>query len=106
LERFAAKKANATGKNDDFLSLKGQKGQLEMEGITSTFVNDMIGFKCTHYSVTESNGNVDVIITKKTNNREYSFGVRTKDSSATKGKDYEAIDDILRMGASDVEFKL
>lgn len=32
LERFAAKKANKVGKNNDFLTLKGNiKGQIEMD---------------------------------------------------------------------------
>jgi hypothetical protein len=41
-----------------------------------------------HYSVTESNGTVDIAIIKKENSREFTFGVRTRDGSATAGKDY------------------
>ena len=59
-----------------------------------------------HYSVTESNGTVDIAISKKINNREFTFGVRTKEGSATAGKDYEHFDDVIRMAASEVEFKL
>ena len=68
LERFAAKKANNISHAKDFISMKGQKGQLEEEttaGIDN--LNDNVGFKYLHYSVTESNGTVDVIIQKKTN---------------------------------------
>ena len=68
LERFAAKKANNLNNAKDFLSLKGQKGQLEH---STTYgmenLNQYIGFKCLHYSVTESNGTVAVTIEKKKN---------------------------------------
>jgi len=51
-------------------------------------VNETIGFKCLHYSVTESNGNVEVTIVKKSNNIEYAFGVRTVEATASVDKDY------------------
>jgi hypothetical protein len=47
----------------------------------------MIGFKCLHYSVTESNGTVEVLITKK-KRVEYTFGIRTAEITATSPKDY------------------
>lgn len=96
----------ATGKTEDFLSLKGQKGQLENEMVTSTNVNDNIGFKCLHYSVTESNGTVDIVITKKENTREFTFGVRTRDGEAIAGKDYEAYDELIKLGAQEVEYRI
>lgn len=48
----------------------------------------MIGFKCLHYSVTESNGTVEVIIVKKKRTVEYTFGIRTVELTATSPKDY------------------
>ena len=47
----------------------------------------MIGFKCLHYSVTESNGTVEVIIHKK-RSVEYTFGVRTVEITAKTPKDF------------------
>lgn len=40
--------------------------------------NDHVGFKCLHYSVTESNGSVDITIIKKIQTGEITFGVRTR----------------------------
>ena len=77
--------------------------------MTSLNVNDMIGFKCMHYSVTESNGTVDIAITKKDNSREFTFGVRTVDDvegSAQVGKDYVFFDELIKMGPSEVEYRV
>jgi hypothetical protein len=49
--------------------------------------NDMIGFKCLHYSVTESNGHVELTIIKKVN-QEMRFGYRTVSDTAVSPKDY------------------
>lgn len=89
LERFAAKKANNLNNAKDFLSLKGQKGQLENKGTHGLDdVNEMIGFKCLHYSVTESAGHVVITVIKKSSSVEYTFGVRTIAGTAMIGKDY------------------
>ena len=37
----------------------------------------MIGFKCLHYSVTESAGYVEVTVVNKNENQEVAFGIRT-----------------------------
>lgn len=58
--------------------------------------NEFIKFKCLHYSVTESNGTVDITIIKNTQN-EFKFGCRTVDDSATAGKDYTAVDQVVTM---------
>jgi hypothetical protein len=68
LERFAARTANKIGPSKDFLSLKGQKGQIENIGDKVEKENDKIGFKCLHYSVTESSGFVEVTVVKKNRN--------------------------------------
>lgn len=48
----------------------------------------MVGFKCLHYSVTESNGHVEVVIVKKVLNQKLVVGVRTRDDTAVSPKDY------------------
>jgi hypothetical protein len=65
LERFAARSANKIGPSKDFLSLKGQKGQIENIGGKVEQENELIGFKCLHYSVTESSGFVEITVIKK-----------------------------------------
>jgi hypothetical protein len=48
------------------MKIKGSKGQLEHSSKTDKVkvMNDMVKFKCLHYSVTESNGTVDITIVK------------------------------------------
>jgi Ca2+/Na+ antiporter len=65
LERFAARKENKVGANKDFIEIKGVKGQIENTGAKVENANDIIGFKCLHYSVTESSGHVTLTIVKK-----------------------------------------
>jgi len=67
--------------------------------------NENIGFKCLHYSVTESNGTVAVTIVKKRKGVEFTFGIRTKDMTATAPKDYSTEDKIITMKANDQEYK-
>jgi len=67
LERFAYRKRNANNAGE-FIRIKGAKGQLEHDEQAKKTVKDMneyVGFKCLHYSVTESNGHVEITITKK-----------------------------------------
>jgi len=66
-------------------------------------VNKTIGFKCLHYSVTESSGEVKVTIKKKKAGSEVNFGVRTKDGSAVAGKEYDAIQESYVMEGKDQE---
>jgi hypothetical protein len=74
----------------EFLKIKGTKGQIDHSaGIDSIKdANDILGFKCLHYSVTESTGHVEVTVVKKVPGQEVTFGVRTIDDSATHPKDY------------------
>jgi Ca2+/Na+ antiporter len=64
LEKFAYKKANKIGKNADTFEMKGMKGQIEEDapGSNSKNNHDMVGFKCLHYSVLESSGNVELTV--------------------------------------------
>lgn len=67
LERFAYRKRNAAN-SKDFVRIKGSKGQLDHDEEMRRDIkelNDLVGFKCLHYSVTESNGHVEVTIVKK-----------------------------------------
>jgi len=90
LERFAARSAGAMGKHKDFLALKGTQGQIEGQTAAKLEnVNELVGFKCLHYSVTESNGFVEITINKKNTSQEISFGCRTIDGTALENKDYE-----------------
>ena len=67
--------------------------------------NDVIGFKCLNYSVTESNGNVEITILKKVTN-EITFGYRTIDDTAKAPKDYAQVEEIVTMKKRDTEFKI
>ena len=85
LERFAYRKqAGMHGGNKDFIKVKGSKGQIDHSAGTENLkeVNQDLGFKCLHYSVTESAGHVEITILKKSPGVDYTFGVRTKDDSA------------------------
>jgi solute carrier family 8 (sodium/calcium exchanger) len=73
---------------------KGMKLQQEEEMADSQKQNELnsqIGFKCLHYSVTESAGVVKIIILKKSDGA-MSLKVRTVDGSAQAGEDYFPID--------------
>ena len=92
LERFAYRKQAGIGNNKEFVKLKGQKGQISHEPAANQKIeseNELIGFKCLHYSVTESNGTVEICIVKKVINQEITFGYRTVPDSAVDPKDYE-----------------
>ena len=65
--------------------------------------NHTIGFKCLHYSVTESSGEVKVTIVKKKANSEIHFALRTRDGSAVAGREYEAIQESCIMNEKEQE---
>lgn len=77
-----------------------------MENTPSTPVlqeNELVAFKCLHYSVTESAGSMTVTITKKSPNADYTFGVRTKEGTAKAGKDFDSIDEVCTMKKRELE---
>jgi len=91
LERFAYRHQGAINHNKDFIMLKGHKGQVEMQKDGDNKIvngNDMIGFKCLHYSVTESNGHVELTVIKKVP-QVLRFGYRTVSDTAVSPKDYQ-----------------
>lgn len=103
-ERFAARKANQVGATKEFMDIKGQKFQMENE--TSSPVvqeNEIIAFKCLHYSVTESAGVCSVTIVKKQPNLECVFGIRTREGTAKAGTEYEHIDEVQTIGKREQE---
>jgi len=59
--------------------------------------NPLIGFKCNHYSVTESAGHVEVTIIKKNANQECTFGIKTCEGTAKQGTEYEHLDEVVTM---------
>lgn len=74
--------------------MKGAKGQIDHDDTKVEVENDQIGFKCLHYSVTESNGFVEVSILKKVQT-DLTFGVRTVPDTATHPKDFTHIEEII-----------
>jgi hypothetical protein len=92
LERFAFRKQANLSKGNEFMALKGIKGQIEHDEIEDHHdLNPIIGFKSTKYSVTESSGNVQIKIIKKIDG-EYTFSYRTVDGTAIDSKEYVAVE--------------
>ena len=97
-ERFAARKANQIGATKEFLEIKGQKFQIENSPTTPLKQeSELLSFKCLHYSVTESAGSMNITIVKKNINTDCTFGVRTRESTAKQGKDFDQIDEVITM---------
>jgi len=65
-----------------------------------------LGFKCLHYSVTESNGTVEITIIKKVQNQELTFGYRTVEDSAKPPKDYIHVEEVVTLKKRDNEVKV
>jgi len=63
----------------------------------------MIGFKCLHYSVTESAGYVEVTVIKKEATMEFTFGIRTLNGTAKEGSEFESLNKIVEMSKNDTE---
>jgi len=107
LERFAYRRqAGTLGANKEFIKLKGTKGQIDHDDNSKVDVeNDEIGFKCLHYSVTESNGNVEITIIKKVA-KDLTYGFRTVADSAIAPKDYTHCDEQFTMSRKETELKI
>lgn len=103
-ERFAYRRANQISGNKDFLAVKGQRFQVENQPTRPVKrENKVIGFKCMHYSVTESAGTVKIAIKRKTLHQELSFGVRTREDTAKVGRDYDHIDNVITLKENEEE---
>lgn len=108
LERFAYRKqAGVHANSKEFIKLKGSKGQIDHSAMADKvkISNEFIKFKCLHYSVTESNGTVDIIVEKKVAN-EFTFGYRTVDDTAKAPKDYQHVDQVVTMRKQEKELKI
>lgn len=86
--------------------VKGEKNIEELKTAHDEFqkheLNPKIGFRCLHYSVTESSGVLRVIVLKKNPEEQVKFGVRTVDGTANAGVDddagdYQKVDEIMTM---------
>jgi hypothetical protein len=106
LERFAFRKTANLSKGNEFMAIKGIKGQIENDEFEETSeLNPNIGFKSTKYSVTESSGSVEITIIKKIN-EEFTFTYRTADDTATDSKEYVAKEETVTMGSDEKEHKI
>ena len=85
---------------------KGEQNIEELKTAKDEFhkheLNPMIGFRCLHYSVTESSGVLRVIVLNKNPEEKIQFGVRTVDGTANAGVDddagdYQKVDEIMTM---------
>ena len=66
-------------------------------------VNELLAFKCLHYSVTESAGTCSVTIVKKTQNFDVVFGVRTIDGTAKAGSEFAPLDEVQTISKKETE---
>lgn len=96
IERIAYRRQAGPGGHKQFVKLKGTRQQLEHKVQPSARQNPNVGFKCLHYSVTESSGFVEVAIVKKVN-EEMVFLVRTLDDTAKAPEDYTALHQMVSM---------
>jgi len=105
LERFEAKRAAGISNNKEFLDIKGTeglKGQMAAIGVAAEIKNENIGFKCMHYSVTESNGFVEITVVKRVTS-DFTFGIRTVEDTAKMGSEFEAFNKIIEMPGRQME---
>ena len=106
LEKFAYRKRDKRNAAE-FAKIKNETGQLENEtGKLAENPNPDFGFKCLHYSVTESAGHVEVTILRKNFNSPDTIGVRTIDGTAEQPKDYGKIDQQVQFKAGQEEAKI
>ena len=90
---------------------KGEKLKLEhahAEHIDEKLKNPDYGFKCLHYSVSESSGHIKIHVIKKTSGAGR-VRVATVDAEAKAGEDYEPVDTVLDFkdkGTQFVEIKI
>jgi solute carrier family 8 (sodium/calcium exchanger) len=93
LPRIAYKRqfGNRLAGKKDLKGVKIQEDGKSADDLPNVELNQTVGFKCLHYSVTESAGTVKISIIKKTDHP-LTIGVRTVDDTAISGEDYNGID--------------
>jgi solute carrier family 8 (sodium/calcium exchanger) len=86
--------------------IKGEKRMEELKSADDMFqkheLNPKVGFRCLHYSVTESIGTLKVVIIKRDPEEDITVGVRTVDGTANAGTDddlgdYQAVDEVKQI---------
>lgn len=94
LERFAYRKVSGMTNRKDFIKLKGAKGQVAHDEAANKIEtrNPHIGFKCLHYSVAESSGQVDITVQKHQTQNDLLIGYRTVTGTAMSPKDFTHVD--------------
>lgn len=100
IERLQQRKEKNEKKQ--FIKLKGTHQQLEHKNAKVAQPNPQVGFKCTHYSVTESSGFVEITICKKVN-EEVTLFVRTVNDTATSPEDYEYLEKEISIAKNEKE---
>ena len=92
LERFAYRNRDNAENARKFSRINSTKGQLSHETkVNEEEANKQYGFKCLHYSVTESAGHVELTVIRKNKLAADLIGVRTVDGTAKQDKDYNSI---------------
>ena len=84
---------------------KGEIFKMEMamaDHLDESTKNPDYGFKCLHYSVSESSEKLKIVISKKTKGPG-SVRVRTKDAEAVAGEDYGEVDTVVKFADAGTE---
>ncbi len=102
IERITHRKQAGQSDKKSYIKLKGTHQQLEHKQHEKMVPNTRIGFKCTHYSVTESSGFVEITIVKKVA-EDLLFFVRTIDDTAKAPADYEHFEQLITMRKNEKE---
>ena len=103
VERNMYRREVNTSNTNKFVRIdKGEKGQAAKEKSSTENDSKTVGFKHVRYEVSESNEFVSIYVEKRCSEA-CTFTLRTKDCTATAGEDYEAIDEVITMEASEKE---
>jgi solute carrier family 8 (sodium/calcium exchanger) len=106
-ERFAARRANGIATGNDFVELKNENVEKQMEnakeGLQVINTNPNYGFKCVHYAVTEKAGAVKLCIIKKQKNKEFNFRVATVEGTAKEGTEFKRYKDVHNFASNQDE---
>lgn len=105
IDRIKHRQAAGAADKKQFIKLKGTHQQLEHKTAAPTSPNTRVGFKCTHYSVTESSGFVEITIVKKIA-EDLMFYVRTVDDTAKAPEDYGKMEELITMRKNEKEHTL
>lgn len=86
------------------MNVKDLKGQVDLGTQTIKNKSKYVGFKSVHYAVIESALKVELTIARGTECRDdFSFNIRTVDSSAKQKLDYTSVDEEVVMKPGEIE---